>query len=133
MLTVIGLASSLIAYAFVAGIVHRVLTKLSSGSEDMLAAVWPLIPLVYAMVGVAWLLETGTMYIVNMGRLAAEVSGRTLARWRRRGLHDDCMANWTRLRTGGDPLRVPFGACTRCAPRLERLAASRLPRARVVP
>lgn len=48
--------------------------------------------------------------------------------WLRRALHDECVMSAICIEYGW---RVPFGACSECEPRIRKLRALRMPRARL--
>jgi hypothetical protein len=53
--------------------------------------------------------------------------------WWRRGMHEDCVANQLLIwQDQANNLRVPFGACTRCHPRMVKIRDYYHPTARTL-
>lgn len=136
MLIALGVVTALAAYAFSCGAVYRILTdrryELFRYVEELVAAVWPMIPLVL-LINQLWhageYLLTG---VIRAGGRATELPGRLIA-WRRSRrrprLHDDCVLHAAWLSAGGDEAVIPHGPCVDCERELARYSAAELPRA----
>jgi hypothetical protein len=51
--------------------------------------------------------------------------------WYRRHIHMECVQNQLHLWSGGDELAVPFGACTKCYPRMVYVRGQHIAKARI--
>lgn len=141
--------ASLALYAAVGGAVLSLLESwtrrsgstaagLLEGMEPGAAAIWPVAPLIAALVGLTMGAFLGLRAAARLGgRVPGLLAALGRRAWvmlpsRRGPLHDDCAASWAWLSSGGDPLCVPHGPCVDCGRRISRRAGASLPAARAL-